>query len=130
MAFRRAWSENGIGHTLEIVRDGQACLDYLARRGAYQGAGQAPRPSVIVLNDRLPRLGGQSVLVALQADPAWALIPVVVFTSSESERKELDSYAHCANAYVLKPMTYKDLSQFVRRMVRFWEMVEIPEPRS
>jgi CheY-like chemotaxis protein len=130
LAFQRAWRENGITQTLKVVRDGQACLDYLARRGAYGKADAAPRPAVIVLNDSLPRLDGQSVLSALQANPDWAIIPVVVFTSSESERKELDSYAKCASAYILKPSTYKDLSRLVRRMVRFWEMVEIPELRS
>ena len=63
---------------------------YLARRGAYQKADEVPRPAVIVMSDRLPRLDGQSALAVRQTNPAWVYIPVVVFTASESARKALD----------------------------------------
>jgi len=127
LAFQRAWRENAIAHELRVVRDGRECLDYLRRRGPYHRPAEAPRPGVIVLNDRLPRLDGQAVLSRLQEDTDLSHIPVILFTSSESEQKELDSYDRGANAYVVKPMTYEDLSRAVLRLSRFWEMVEVPE---
>ena len=127
LAFQRAWRENAIPHELRVVRDGRECLDYLRRRGPYRPPAAAPRPGVIVLNDRLPRLDGQAVLATLQEEADLSYIPVILFTSSESPQKELDSYDYGANAYVVKPMTYEDLSRAVLRISRFWEMVEVPE---
>jgi len=127
LAFQRAWRDNDIAHELRVVRDGRECLDYLRRRGPYRRPAEAPRPGVIVLNDRLPRLDGQAVLARLQEDTDLSHIPVILFTTSESEQKELDSYDRGANAYVVKPMTYEDLSRAVLRLSRFWEMVEVPE---
>jgi len=130
LAFRRAWRDNDIAHELRVVRDGRECLDYLQGHDPYEGQEDRPRPDVIVLNDHLPKMSGQSVLAALQQNEAWAAIPVIVFTASQSPRKELHSYARCANAYIVKPMTYEDLSRTVRRLCRFWELVEIPETPS
>jgi CheY-like chemotaxis protein len=126
-AFKRAWSENGIENELRIVRNGRECLDYLHRRGRFKDEENTPRPEVILLNNKLPKTEGLSVLDTIRQTTEFANIPVIIFTSSESNRKEKKSYKLGANAYVVKPMQYCNLSETVRRINDFWELVEVPE---
>jgi CheY-like chemotaxis protein len=126
-AFRRAWRANGITDELKVVRSGLECLDYLHRRGQYRREENAPRPRVILLNNRMPRLDGLTVLEKIRQDAEVEHIPVILFTSAESDLKENQSYALGANAYVVKPTKYEDLSCVVRSINAFWKLVEVPE---
>jgi len=127
LAFRRAWKDNGIVNELQVVRGGQECLDYLHHRGRYRREEDAPRPKIILLNNRMPGIEGLKVLNEIQQHEALENIPVVIFTSVESDFKETQSYDLGANAYVVKPMNYEDLSRAVRSINDFWELVEVPE---
>lgn len=127
LAFERAWKENDISNELRIVRDGHECLDYLNRRGRYRRAEDAPTPAVILLNDHLPELDGLKVLEAIRQNNHTAYIPVIMFSASESDRKKARRYDVGANAYLTKPLKYEALSRTVRRISRFWELVDVPE---
>jgi CheY-like chemotaxis protein len=127
IAFKRAWRENGIRNELRILRDGQQCLDYLLHRNRFEQDGAAPRPRVILLNNRMPRMEGLTVLAEIRRHGDVANIPIIMFTSAGSAVKESQSYDLGANAYVVKPMNYEDLSRIVRRTNDFWELVEVPE---
>ena len=127
VAFRRAWEENRIASELRVVRGGSECLDYLHRRGTYGRRENAQRPDVILMNNRLPKVEGLTVLKAIRQNADFEHIPVVIFTAAQSNLKEAQSYELGANAYLVKPMKYSDLSRIVRRIHDFWEMVEVPE---
>ncbi|MEU1488953.1 response regulator [Streptomyces sp. NPDC005776] len=104
---REAFEDNKIRNTLHVVRDGQAALDFLYRRGGHAGA---PRPDLILLDLNLPKYDGRQVLEQIKQDPELSLIPVVVLTTSSAEEDILRSYKLHANAYVTKPV---DLDQFI-----------------
>jgi len=127
LAFRRAWKDNGIANELQVVRGGQECLDYLNHRGRYRREEDAPQPKIILLNNRMPRIEGLKVLNEIRQNEAFKNIPVIIFTSVESDFKETQSYNLGANAYVAKPMNYEDLCRTVRCINDFWELVEVPE---
>jgi CheY-like chemotaxis protein len=127
LAFRRAWKGNGIANELQVVRSGQDCLDYLHRRGRYRREEDAPRPKVILLNNKMPGIEGLTVLNEIRQSEDFENIPIVIFTSAESVLKENQSYDLGANAYMVKPMNYEDLSRVVRSINDFWELVEVPE---
>jgi CheY-like chemotaxis protein len=127
LAFRRAWQDNDIANELQVVRGGQDCLDYLHHRGRYRREEDAPRPKIILLNNRMPRIEGLKVLSEIRQNEAFENIPVIIFTSVESDLKETQSYDLGANAYVVKPMNYVDFSRTVRCINDFWELVEVPE---
>ena len=127
LAFKRAWQDNGIANKLQVVRGGQECLDYLHHRGRYRREEDAPRPKIILLNNRMPGIKGLKVLSKIRQNEAFENIPVIIFTSVESDFKETQSYNLGANAYVVKPMNYEDLSRTVRCINDFWELVEVPE---
>jgi two-component system response regulator len=127
LAFRRAWQDNCITDELRVVRDVQECLEYLHHHGRYRREEDAPRPKIILLNNRMPGIEGLTVLDRIRQNEASENIPVIIFTSVENDLKETQSYDLGANAYVVKPMNYQDLSRTVRSINDFWELVQVPE---
>ena len=130
LAVKRAWKENRIGNVLQIVRSGDECLDYLHQRGKFSRAGSAPRPDVILLNNRLPGMNGLQVLEQIRNSEEFHYLPVIMFTASQGERDQLKAYELLANAYVVKPMNFENLSEAVRSINAFWQLVRIPEVNS
>ena len=95
------------------VADGQQALDYLFRRAEFQDPNQSPRPNLILLDLRLPKVDGLEVLKIVKEDADLVNIPVVVLTTSSAEADKAKAYESHANSYLVKPM---DLSQFNKLM--------------
>ena len=127
LAVKRAWQENRIGNSLYVVRSGDECLDYLHWRGNYSPAESAPAPDVVLLNNKLPKRNGLEVLRQIRESEKFHYMPVIMFTASESERDQLKAYDLLANAYIVKPMNFDNLSEAVRTINAFWQLVSIPE---
>ena len=83
---RRNLENSRIANRMEHVADGQIALDYLYQRGAFSDPDRAPRPGLILLDLRMPRVDGLEVLQAVKSDPALARIPVIVLTTSAEEK--------------------------------------------
>lgn len=137
VATKRAWKKNNILNPLYIVNDGEECLDYLHQRGKYSEPGSAPRPGILLLDLKMPRMGGLAVLEHIRGDKALedkALedkelhrLPVIVLTTSREEEDRIRSYDLGANAYITKPVGFQNLSEAIRVINIFWELVELPE---
>jgi CheY-like chemotaxis protein len=95
------------------VDDGQKALNYLFRREEYHDPSQSPRPNLILLDLRLPKVDGLEVLTTIKADADLARLPVVILTTSAAEADMAKAYGNHANSYLVKPM---DLSQFRKLM--------------
>ena len=127
VATRRAWKKNNIANPLHVVRDGEECLDYLHQRGKYSEPGSAPRPGILLLDIKMPRMDGLAVLKHVREDEGLRRLPVVILTTSRDEGDRLGSYDLGANAYIMKPVGFHNFSQAVRTINLFWELVELPE---
>ena len=125
VATQRAWKAHGIQNPLHVVNDGEECLDYLHQRGRFAGSG-LPRPGLIILDLRMPKMDGLEVLRHVRADPQLARIPVIILTTSKAERDRQESYASGASAYVIKPIGFQEYVEVVRRINEYWEIVEMP----
>jgi len=110
---RRNLEGSRIANRLLHVEDGQAALDYLYRRAEFSDPVRAPRPGLILLDLRLPKVDGLEVLKIVKADPDLFRIPVVVLTTSAAEADIARAYDSHANSYLVKPV---DFSQFVKLM--------------
>ncbi|MFH8484659.1 response regulator [Streptomyces longisporoflavus] len=125
---REAFEDNKIRNNLHVVRDGEEALDFLYRRGEYEGV---PRPDLILLDLNLPKYDGRQVLEKIKSDPDLQDIPVVVLTTSAAEEDILRSYKLHANAYVTKPV---DLDQFIAAVRQiddfFVQVVRLPRRQS
>ncbi|HTY33156.1 response regulator [Mycobacterium sp.] len=121
---REAFEHNKLKNNLHVAHDGEEGLDFLYRRGPFDGA---PRPDLILLDLNLPKYDGRQLLEQVKSDPDLARIPVVVLTTSSAEEDILRSYELHANAYVTKPV---DLDQFinaVRQIDEFFiQVVRLP----
>jgi CheY-like chemotaxis protein len=82
----------------------------------------------VLLDLKLPRVGGLEVLRAIRADERTKAIPVVIFTSSKEERDLLDSYKLGVNAYAQKPIDFEQFSEIVRQIGMFWMLINQPPP--
>lgn len=110
---RRNMENSRIANRLERVADGQAALDYLYRRGTFSDPALSPRPGLILLDLRMPRVDGLEVLKVIKSDPDLMRIPVVILTTSAAESDIARAYDHHANSYLVKPV---DFSKFVSLM--------------
>jgi chemotaxis family two-component system response regulator Rcp1 len=110
-------AEGNIRPHVNIVRDGEAAMEFLTRKGRYA---DAPRPQLILLDLNLPKKSGQEVLAELKSDPALKSIPVVVLSTSRAPLDIQISYGLHANCYLAKPSDIEEFSETVRLIEEFW----------
>ena len=118
--IRRSFAENRVANRLRTVADGQAALDYLFQRGIYSDSEQYPRPDVILLDLRLPKVDGLEVLRQIKADEVLQGIPVVILTTSSADRDITQAYNHSANSYLVKPVSFEQFSQLMVDLGYYW----------
>ncbi len=126
IATRRAWKKNNIRNPLYIVTDGEECLDYLRRRGKYSDPETAPRPGILLLDIKMPRMDGLATLEQIRGDANLRHLPVVMLTTSKDDQDRLKSYNLQANAYITKPIGFSNFSEAVKTINLFWELVDLP----
>lgn len=108
------------------VADGEEAMEYLERRGRYEGT---PRPHVMLLDLRMPRMGGLDVLSRVKGDPDLHKIPVCVLTSSDRRDDIDEAYARGTNSYVVKTDSMHDIRNGLSYVSRYWGVVAaLPEP--
>jgi CheY-like chemotaxis protein len=116
--FLEAIRETELAHDLVMARDGEEALALLFPPSLSSAA--PLRPAVIILDLKLPTLGGVGVLRHIKSTPMTQSIPVVVFSSSQDRRHLADCYQAGANAYVVKPVRFSELLKALRVLGRFW----------
>jgi len=105
------------------VRDGAQALDYLFCTGAYAGRPFGDLPELILLDLTLPSLNGIEILDRIRADARTRMIPVVIFTGSDSRRDLVASYLSGANSFVRKPVDFGDYAEVLRQVWHYWSKV-------
>ena len=126
--IQEAFEYNKVHNALHIVSDGVEALEFLYRRGRYEGA---PRPDLVLLDLNLPRKDGREVLEEVKADRDLRTIPIVVLTTSEAEQDILRSYELHANCYISKPVDLEKFISIVRAIEDFWlAVVKLPPTQA
>lgn len=121
---REALKGSKVLHTLNVVEDGVAALDYLRKIGPYA---EAIRPDIVLLDLNLPKKDGREVLSAMKQDASLRAIPVVILTTSQDEEDVLRAYNLNANCYVTKPVDFDQFMRIVRTIEDFWlNVVTLP----
>lgn len=117
---RRNMEDSRIANRLEHVKDGQEALDYLYRRNGFGDPARSPRPGIILLDLRMPRVDGLEVLSVVKSDPELARIPVVVLTTSAAETDIARAYDHHANSYLVKPVDFTKFTDLLQTLGYYW----------
>jgi two-component system response regulator len=128
----RGFKKSGVASEIVVAHDGVEALDYLFGTGPQAGRDPTEQPAVVLLDLNLPRVGGLDVLERLRADERTRLLPVVVLTSSREHEDVVRSYELGANAYVRKPVDFKEFADTARTLGLFWLLLNEapPSPRS
>jgi len=127
--MKLATAEAQFAYETVVLEDGQQALDWLLRKGAHADRDDQVYPALVLLDLKLPLLGGLDVLKALRGDPNGRAIPVVVLTTSEMPSDISQAYAFGANAYVQKPMGFPALVNLVQALKAFWLSFNVIDPR-
>ncbi len=109
-----------------VTRDGSEAVDYLFGTGRFASRDSRDLPRLILLDLKLPKLGGLEVLRRLRADVRTRLVPVVIWTSSGEEEDLKAGYTIGCNSYVQKPVDFTEFSETLRQVTRYWLEFNLP----
>ena len=124
-----ALERSQLANEVVVVRDGVEALDYLSCQGTYQGRPEG-NPAVVLLDLKLPRMNGLEVLQQLRQNQSLRCVPVVILTSSREEGDLVRSYELGVNAYVVKPVGFKEFIDAISDLGVFWAVLNEPPPGS
>ena len=124
----RAFKRSHVTNPIVVARDGVEALDFLFARGAHADRVGKPLPTLVILDLKLPRLDGLSVLKAIRADERTRLLPVVILTSSKQEQDLIAGYTLGANSYVRKPVDFAEFLEAVKVLGMYWLMTNQAPP--
>ena len=118
--MQRAFKAAGLPNPMFVVRDGLEALEYLQNAGQYTDTVRAPRPGLVLLDLKLPRLKGLDVLKWIAERRDLATIPVIVLTSSNQEQDIERAFELGANSYLVKPASAEKLTELIAALKGYW----------
>ena len=118
-----------IGKDIEIniinIQNGKKSLDFLNKKNGYK---ESLTPDIIILDINLPRISGIEVLKYIKKTPELLHIPVIILSTSDSEKDIKECYKFYANSYITKTFNFEDLLNKISIMIEYWfEATEIPK---
>lgn len=125
----RSLRKANLVNEIVVANDGREALDYFEGVGRFEGRDTTVPPAVVLLDLKLPRLGGLEVLKYLREHEATQLLPVVILTSSDEEDDIVQALAGGANSYVRKPVEWTHFGEVVQQVGLYWVLVNEPWPR-
>ncbi|SDA13288.1 hypothetical protein SAMN05216315_10443 [Nitrosospira sp. Nsp18] len=117
---QRAFIRHNLANPLEVMRDGQEAIDFVAGWRAGD-----PVPSVILLDLKLPKICGLEVLRVIRAHPDIGTVPVVVLTSSAEDDDIRKAYLLGANSYIVKPVDFEKFIDVARQIELYWTVLNM-----
>lgn len=124
-----ALERSQLANDVIVLRDGAEALDYLFQRGAYASRAEG-NPAVLLLDLKLPKVDGLEVLKAVRESSELRSIPIVMLTSSREEPDLQRAYELGVNAYVVKPVEFRDFVAAISELGIFWAVLNEPPPGS
>jgi CheY-like chemotaxis protein len=118
-----AFEECKIVNQVTIIRDGKAAIDFFENLKS-----NGSKPDLVLLDINLPKMSGQEVLIYLKSNAKFKHIPVIMLTTSSSEKDIVTSYKNHVNCYITKPVDVNDFISAISKIEDFWiNIVSIPK---
>ena len=115
-----------LANELVVVNDGVEVMEFLRYQGKYAQRKKG-NPAVLLLDIKMPRMDGIEVLEAIRNDPVLKRLPIVMLTSSREEADLVECYSLGVNAYVVKPVDFKEFMDAITHLGVFWALLnELP----
>lgn len=116
--------EVSVVRSIHHVHDGTEALDYLFRRGMYTDPSTSPRPAMVLLDLKLPRMGGQEVLCRIRQSEQLRHLPVVILSTSSAERDVVAAYDNQASSYLVKPVHFEAFNRVLASAAEYWLTID------
>jgi CheY-like chemotaxis protein len=124
-----ALEQSQLANEVVVLRDGAEALDFLYRRGKHESRNTVD-PAVVLLDLKLPKVDGLEVLAKIKGDPAMRHTPIVMLTSSREESDLVRSYELGVNAFVVKPVGFREFFEAIQDVGIFWAVLNEPPPSN
>jgi two-component system response regulator len=122
----RALKKHHLANRIYVAEDGAQALDILFARGKYSPRESAVLPKIVLLDLKLPKIGGLEVLREIKSDERTKKVPVVVVTSSCEDPDIKEAYNLGANSYVVKPVDFEQFFEAMGNLGLYWLLVNQP----
>jgi CheY-like chemotaxis protein len=120
LLVRKAFQKGDICNPMQIVRDGEEAIHYLAGEGKYSNRAEYPLPDLILLDLKMPKVDGFDLLNWIRRQDGFANIPVVVLTASDAIRDVNRAYALGANSFLVKPFEFENFIETAKTLKEYW----------
>jgi CheY-like chemotaxis protein len=117
---RRKLKDFPVANRFFLVKDGQEALDFLFRQGACADPETSPRPDLILLDMRLPKVDGLGVLRRIKKDEDIKQIPTVMITTSDDNSDIDAAYIQGAGSYLMKPTNFVNFDKMLDALCSYW----------
>lgn len=121
-----AFQKHNLANEVRVARDGVEALDFLFGEGEYADRNVDEQPNLILLDLKMPKVGGLEVLRRLKADERTKAVPVVVLTSSREGHDVTAAYELGVNSYIVKPVEFQQFVEAARQLGLYWLVMNEP----
>jgi two-component system, response regulator len=125
---KRAFEKGHITNNLVVAEDGQEALDYIFGNDKFADRDISQIPTLILLDLKLPKIGGLEVLRRIRATEKIKRLPVVILTSSKEEQDVAASYDLGVNSYIRKPVDFNQFAEAIKHLGLYWLVINEPPP--
>ena len=123
-----ALEEGKIVNKISVTKDGKEAIDFLEKIGKYKNE---ETPDLILLDVNLPKKNGHEVLEYIKTSENLKQIPVIMLTTSSSDKDVLLSYKNHANCFITKPLDVNNFLTIVSSIESFWiNIVKLPKNKK
>lgn len=126
---KRAFDKSRIANPLVVAEDGQEALDYLLGTGPHAGRDPSDLPALILLDLKIPKVDGLTVLKRIRADSRTRRAPVVILTSSVEEQDLATGYDVGVNSYIRKPVSFDQFVTAIGQLGIYWLVLNEEPPK-
>ena len=124
--LEKAITHDGVEVNLQITRDGEEVISYLLGERDFANRQAHPLPDVIVLDLKMPRMGGLDILNWLRNRPQCRDIPTIILSGSSVEKDVQEAYRLGANTFFTKPGGFLELSDLMHDVIHYWSRSQRP----
>ena len=123
LLYEEAIRKSDFNVACHIASDGAELMRFVKEK-------ENPRPSIILVDLRIPRMGAHDIIAAIKEDPELRTIPVIVLTGSNQEGEVRKVYAESAKGYIIKPSGFEDLVKTLNEIFSYWfRTVRLPNEK-
>ena len=123
-----AFKEVRLNNKIQVARNGKEALQYLFGEGDFANRKQYPLPDIILLDLNMPGIDGHEVLRRIKTAKKLKRLPVIILTSSKDEGDRAVSYDNGANSYLVKPVSFDDFLEVIKKVYEYWLTLNIKPP--